>query len=284
MKAQKVFFIGLFTVIIHFASAQEVFISPKLEKVWETPAGLNIPESSHFNVNDKIIYVSNIVGKHNVKDGIGYISKVNTKGQFIQKEWFKGLNAPKGIWCSNTRLYVTDIDRLVEIDLKTAKLIHEYRSSKSKSLNDVTVADNGKVYVSDSEGNCVFVKGTDSLQVLVEGADFKSMNGILASGNEVVLGCAGNLIAVNQITKKVTILAAKTGYVDGLVQIGKGRFITSDWSGKVQLVEVGKGIEKLLDGTAAKINAADLGYIPDLKLLLVPTFQKNTVVAYRLKL
>ena len=121
-------------------SAQEVFVSNKLKKAWSTPAGLNVPESSHYNPSDKIIYVSNIVGKHNVKDGEAFISKLNAKGEFIEKEWVKGLNAPKGISCSKTKLYVTDIDRVVEISLSTGKILKEYRNSKSKSLNDVCVA------------------------------------------------------------------------------------------------------------------------------------------------
>jgi hypothetical protein len=37
---------------------------------------------------------------------------------------------------------------------------------------------------------------------------------------------------------------------------------------------------KLLDTSADKINAADIEYIPEKRLLLVPTFFKNTVVAY----
>jgi len=263
-------------------SAQETFISNKLVKVWSTPAGLNVPESSHYNPSDKIIYVSNIVGKHNVKDGEGFISKLNTKGEFIEKEWVKGLNAPKGITCSKTKLYVTDIDRVVEISLSTGKILKEYRNAKSKSLNDVCVASNGRVYVSDDSGDCIFYVGKDSLEVLVQSKDLDSMNGIYASGNLLYLGSKGNFISVNQKTKAITILQEKVGYLDGIEQMAPTVFVTSDWSGHVQLIRVGKGVEKLLDTTTLKMNAADLGYIPSQKILLVPTFLDNKVVAYKL--
>jgi len=265
-------------------SAQEAFVSPKLEKVWSTPEGLNVPESSHYNATDQTIYVSNIVGKHDVKDGVGYISKLNLKGKFIEKEWFKGLNAPKGIACTKTKLYVTDIDRVVEIDLKTAKTVKTYRNSKSKSLNDVTVASDGRVYVSDDGGNCVFYVGKDSLEVFIESNQLGSMNGIFASGDFLYLGSKGNFISVNQKTKAMKTLVEKVGYLDGIEQISPTVFVTSDWSGKVQLIEIGKGVEKLMDTSPLKINAADLGYIPVLKLLLVPTFLDNKVNAYKLKL
>ena len=262
--------------------AQEAFVSNKLVKVWSTPAGLNVPESSHYNPSDNIIYVSNIVGKHDVKDGEGFISKLNVKGEFIEKEWVKGLNAPKGITCSKTKLYVTDIDRVVEISLSTGKILKEYRNAKSKSLNDVCVAANGRVYVSDDSGDCIFYVGKDSLEVLVQSKDLGGMNGIYASGNLLYLGSKGNLISVDQKTKSITILQEKVGYLDGVEQVAPAVFVTSDWSGHVQLIRVGKGVEKLLDTTPMKINAADLGYIASQKLLLVPTFLDNKIVAYKL--
>jgi len=265
-------------------SAQKAFVSSKLEKVWSTPEGLNVPESSHYNPADRIIYVSNIVGKHDVKDGLGYISKLNTKGEFIEKEWFKGLNAPKGVTCTKTKLYVADIDRVLEIDLKTGKLLKTYKNSKSKSLNDVCVADNGRVYVSDDSGDCIFYVGKDSLQVFVESNQLEGMNGIFASGDLLYLGSKGNFISINQKTRVLKILVEKVGYLDGIEQVSPTQFVTSDWNGHVQLVEVGKGVEKLMDTSPLKINAADLGYIPSLKLLLIPTFLDNKVVAYKLKL
>lgn len=263
-------------------SAQEGFVSNKLKKAWSTPAGLNVPESSHYNPYDNSIYVSNIVGKHDVKDGEGFISKLNTKGEFIKKEWVKGLNAPKGITCSKTKLYVTDIDRVVEISLSTGKILKEYRNPKSKSLNDVCVAANGRVYVSDSEGDCIFYVGKDSLEVLIQSKDLGSMNGIYASNGLLYLGSKGNFISVNQKTIAITILQEKVGYLDGIEQIAPTVFVTSDWSGHIQLIRIGKGVEQLVDTTPLKINAADLGYIPLQKILLVPTFLDNKVVAYKL--
>jgi len=265
-------------------SAQDAFVSPKLEKVWSASAGLNVPESACYNEADQTIYVSNIVGKHDAKDGVGYISKLNIKGEIIVKEWFKGLNAAKGIACTKTKLYVTDIDRVLEIDLKTAKLLKTYRNSKSKSLNDVTVASNGRIYISDSDGNCIFYVGKDSLEVFLESNQLGGMNGILAKEELLYLGSKGNFIAVSQKTKAITVLAEKVGYLDGIEQIAPGLFVTSDFKGSVQLIKVGKGVEKLLNTSSLNINAADLGYIPALKLLLVPTFQDNKVNAYKLKL
>jgi hypothetical protein len=264
--------------------AQEAFISPKLQKLWETPEGLNVPESSCYNPTDKIIYVSNVVGNPDAKDGIGYISKLNTKGEFITKEWVKGLNAPKGIGIANGKLYVTDIDEVVEIDLKTAKILKKYKSSIAKSFNDIDTDKKGNVYVTEMVKHVVLTVGKDSLEVFAESDQLASMNGVCDYGNEIILGSKGNLIAIDKKTKVIRIVAEKTGYLDGIVVVGENKIITSDWKGKVQLIEPGKPIEVLLNTGMINVNAADLGFIPSQNILLVPTFNNNKVIAYKLNL
>jgi len=78
-------------------------------------------------------------------------------------------------------------------------------------------------------------------------------------------------------------LAEKTGYLDGIEQIEAGKFIISDFSGKVQLIEIGKSSDILSNTTSIKINAAYLGYIAKHKTLLVPIFNNNRLVAYKLR-
>jgi hypothetical protein len=264
--------------------AQKSFISPKLQKIWTSQEGLNVPESSCYNAADHIIYVSNIVGMHNIKDGIGFISKLNEKGEIVNLEWVTGLNAPKGICCTKKKLFVTDIDRVVEVELKTGKIVKTYQNRLTKSLNDITVSSDGRVFVSDSSGDCIFRVGKDSLEVFLQSDKLVKMNGILAIGHLLYLGSNGNFISIDQRTKAMTILAENVGYLDGIVMIDKNKFITSDFRGKVQFIEPGIGVEELMNTTEMKINAADLGYVPSQKLLLVPTFNDHKVNAYKLKL
>ena len=277
-------FVALGLISFFDVSAQDAFLGSRPEIVWSSSPGLNIPESSHFNPADQIIYVSNIVGDSNKKDGLGFISKLNVKGKFIDKEWVKGLNAPKGIACTKTKLYVADLDRVIEIDLKTGKKTNTYSNPKSRSLNDVAVAANGRVFVTDSEGNCIFYVGKDTLEVFMENKQLSGMNGISANGDFIYLGSQGDFISINQKTKAIKILVKKVGYLDGIEQISPTVFVSSDWKGTIQLIRIGQGVEKILTTAAQKMNAADLGYIPALKLLLVPTFFDNRVVAYKLKL
>jgi DNA-binding beta-propeller fold protein YncE len=269
----------LSTVILH---AQDVFQSPKLVKVWETPEGLNVPESSFYNEVDRTIYVSNICGMHNVKDSIGFISKLDDKGGFIKKEWVGGLNAPKGINIWKGKLFVTDIDEVLEIELKSGKILKRYKNSKATAVNDVAIDPKGNVYITDTKTNCIFIIGKDSLEVFVMSDEISKVNGAWAYKNQLLFGSKGNLVSLDLKTKSITTLADSTGYLDGIVVVGKDKIVTSDWKGKVQLIEIGKGIETLLNTTPLDIYAADLGYIESQELLLVPTFYNNKIIAYKL--
>jgi DNA-binding beta-propeller fold protein YncE len=263
------------------ANAQEPFQSTKLTKVWEVTSGLDVPESACYNPFDSIIYVSSIVGKFNEKDGVGYISKINLKGEIIQKEWVKGLNGPKGMFFTKTKLYITDEDRVLEIEVPSGKILKEFKNSHSKDLNDVAIASNGKVYVTDSGSDCLFVVGKDSLEIFIQSKDIEGMNGINSEGNTIFIGSGGKLLSIDTKTKYISVLATNVGYLDGLLKIDKTTYVTSNWGGMVQMIVEGKAPEKLLE---SKIHAADLGYVPFNGWLLVPTFTENTLVAYKLAL
>jgi hypothetical protein len=268
----------MFCISLH---AQVPFQSSKLIKVWEVNSGLDVPESAFYNPFDSIIYVSNIVGNFNEKDGIGYISKINLQGQMIQKEWVSGLNGPKGMYFTKSRLFITDEDRVLEIEAPSGKILKEYKNSLSKDLNDVTVASNGKVYVTDSGSDCMFIVGKDSLEVFIQSKQVEGMNGIYSEGHLLFLGSDGKLLSIDTQTKSISVLASNVGYLDGLLKIGKDTFVTSNWGGTILLIVIGKKPKKLLE---SKTHAADLEYIPSKHLLIVPTFTENKLVAYKLKL
>jgi sugar lactone lactonase YvrE len=179
-------------------------------------------------------------------------------------------------------LYVTDIDEVLEIDLKTKEILNRYRNSKASSLNDVAIDKTGRVYITDTKSNRIYFVGKDSLEIFIESDDINRTNGILVYKNHLICGSKNNLIYINIKTKNIEIIADSTGYIDGIVTIGNKNIVVSDWKGKVQLVEIDKGVETLLNTTPLNIYAADLGYIKSQKLLLVPTFSDNKIIAYRI--
>ena len=83
--------------------------------------GFSHPESVDLDIPHQVFYVSNLGGAPLDKDGNGFISKVSRDGKLLQLKWIEGLNAPKGMVMNGFTLYVSDIDKLVEIDTRTGQ-------------------------------------------------------------------------------------------------------------------------------------------------------------------
>jgi hypothetical protein len=102
-------------------------------------------------------------------------------------------------------------------------------------------------------------------------------------GDRLLAGDAqnGTLYSIDPETGKVSVIAKTDTGIDGLKSDGKGNYITSNWKGRTALITAEGKTIVLMDTTAAGINAADLEYLADRKLLLIPTFFDNRVVAYK---
>lgn len=131
------------TLVIATAFGASAVAEPTV--VWETD-GLKTPESARADLGGTFAYVANVNGEPTDKDGNGFISKVALKdGKIITLEWATGLNAPKGMGQFGDRLYVSDIDQLVEIDTKTGEILKRYEAAGAKFLNDVAVDPSGQI-------------------------------------------------------------------------------------------------------------------------------------------
>lgn len=259
----------------------------KLVKAWETDTTLRVPESVLYD-GDNTLYVANIDGKSDALDGSGFISKVSLDGKVENLRWTSGLNAPKGMGLHKNRLYVTDVYRLVVINTENGQAEKTYDAVDPKNafLNDVTVDKNGIVYVSDSRFDKIYRLKDDKWEVWMDGEQLNKPNGVLAVGKDrLMVGCTktGALRAVDLSTKTMTTIADGMDRTDGIVPDGKGNFFVSDWTGQVFHVSAEGEKQQLLDTRKQEINAADIDYIPKRKLLIVPTFAKNKLVAYRVE-
>lgn len=253
--------------------------TPSLTMMNESPETLITNESVLYDKATGTIYVANIEGNPTDKDGKGSISIIDKTGAILTQEWVTGLNAPKGMGITGGKLYVTDIDQLVEIDIASASVSATYPVEGAEFLNDVDTHD-GKVYFTDMNKGKVHLLADGVVSTISEGHE--SINGIAVSEGGVIYGLdASGLIVWTEDGSTEVINSHVTGG-DGLVILGDGNFIASRWAGEIWFVS-GDGQTLLLDTKAQESNTADIGYIPSENLLLVPTFFKNKVVTYQLE-
>ena len=154
-------------------------------------------------------------------------------------------------------------------------------------MNDVATDSMGNVYVTDmsSENSVIYILRHGTMAVWMKGDEISSPNGLDIEGKRLLVGNSGDgsLKAINLADKKITTIARVGSGIDGLRSDGKGNYFISDWRGKTSLVTTSGQIIVLIDTTALKINSADLEYVTSRKLLLIPTFFANRVVAYTVK-
>lgn len=252
-----------------------------LQKLWETDTTLKVPESVLYDGKNKVLYVANIDGQPAEKDGKGSIGKVGLDGKIIEAEWIKGLNAPKGMAIHKGKLWVSDVDSMVEIDISKGSIARKIGVDGAAFLNDVTIDPSGQVYVSDSRANKIFLIKDGKASVYLKGLE--GPNGLLHHQGKLMILDKGSLLELTADKQSKKIAEGMEGGTDGIEHVGRNEFIVSCWGGNIYYVYADGRKDHMLNTTEQKINLADIGYDAKNRIVYVPTFWKNNVVAYLLK-
>ena len=260
----------------------EETVSPSLSEVWASDTTLRTPESVLYDRQRQVIYVANVNMNPWEKDGNGFISKINLQGNITELEWITDFHGPKGMGILGNSLFVADIDEIIEIDIEASKIVNRYKIEGTPTLNDITIGD-GVVYVSGSDSNKVF-QLKDGVVTEILSGDFGRPNGLYYEPGRLLMltSNSSTLKSIDLETKVITDLVGGLGHGDGIVPAGNGDYLASSWKGELFYITSDWQSIQLLDTQEIEINAADIDYIIDKNLLLVPTFFDNRVVAYQL--
>jgi hypothetical protein len=260
--------------ISFFAGAQ----GHKLEKIGETAAILNVPESVLPDLKNGIFYVSLIDGAGWDADGKGGIGILGPGMEKYDSTWITGLNAPKGMGIVGNRLFVADMTTVVVIDIKKGSIEKKIAIDSAQGLNDITVNSDGIVFVSDSRTGRIWKIENDKPSLYLE--NLKGINGLKSVGTDLYIGAGKQFVKAGR-DKKLATLAEVTQGIDGIEPVGNGDFILTAWPGYIYYVSANGAVETLLETHADKVNSADIGYDPEKKILYVPTFNARKIVMYR---
>jgi hypothetical protein len=254
--------------------------SQKLEKLWSSPAEFQTPESVLYLHDQEMLFVSNMGPTKDIKNYDGFISLLSPNGEIENLQWVRGLNDPKGIAVSGKNLYIADMNELIVIDYESAKIERRYPLPKAKFMYDVTSTENKMIFVSDMLDQRIYLVNNGNITSWKYDSRLKNVNGLWAD--------KGKLYAANDTiweidieTQEMKELVCNTGGIDGLQKLGENEFVFSNWGGRI-FFSKNDEIIKLLDTSESKINAADIYYASELGILFVPTFNGNTVDAYKL--
>lgn len=269
----------------------------ELDQKWEL-GGFDNPESIILDKANQVLYVSNVNGNPGDKDGNGYISKVSTDGKMITHKWVEGLDAPKGMAIYKGKLYVTNINEIVEIDIATGKKVNTYSANDSTFLNDLTVDQMGNIYASNTFGFSAIYrlnpKGKRTLTTFLKDEKLQMPNGLFADGNELLVApwginfdpntykteIPGSLLSISLKNKSITTQSKPIGNLDGIEKTIHG-FILTDWlEGKLYYWKKGEEVVELLD---LPQGSADLEFDTSTKSIYIPLMKDNRIVTYQIK-
>lgn len=242
--------------------------------------GLANPESAALSADGAFLYVTNVNGEADARDGNGFIARVSTDGRVLQREFATGLDGPKGVMLGGDALYVADINQLVVLDAATGAVRRRVPTPGAQFLNDLTFSPDGQVLIADSGAGRIYAIRTDTPEIWLEHPLLASINGFLPEPERlVVTTMQGRLLAIDYQTKAIRVLAEGLGDADGLAALGGGRYIVSEWPGRMHVVAA--------DGSHATIleTAAETRYLNDFLLvddvLYQPHWEPSEFSAYR---
>lgn len=284
----------LLVSILFLVSTAAFADAEQLKKEWEM-TGLKNPESVVYDPETDLLYISNVNGAPDEKDGNGFISVASLEGELITPEWVTGLNAPKGLAISDGKLYTADIDTLVEIDIATAAVTNRYTVPDAKFLNDVAARHTGDIFVSDMVMDRIHKLDDDSGEFIIwlESAELENPNGLVAERDRLVVGAwgvmtdgfsteiPGHLKSVSLNDKRITSIGdgSPVGNLDGVEIDIDGDYYVTDWmAGKLFHIESDGTVEELL---ALNQGMADHEYILEHDLILLPMMNDNKLLAYK---
>lgn len=252
----------------------------ELKQAWSTDTLLLKPESVIYNPADGYLYVANINGEDAGLDSNGFISRLTTAGEIETLHWATGLDSPKGMGIYKNKLYVADVNKVSIVNLTTGVLDTTIQVPNAIFLNDISISNEGDVYISDSHSSKIYLLNKNGLTIWFDQPKFQLPNGLLVQGNHLIVADmdAGKLFSLDRTTKALKEIAKDLPKCDGINAFGD-EFIVSCWPGEIYITNDSTSI-LLIDTKEKGLNMADAWYIEEKQLLVAPTFFGNKVVAY----
>lgn len=251
----------------------------------------NSPEG--VATDGEFLYVSNLGLKPEatVKDGDGRIMKVNKDlTNWVDKDKWAAikLDAPKGMAVVGKMLYVTDIDRVVVIDLKKTEqtYVYDFARFNTSFLNDIAVMDDSTLLVSSTDANAIFkINLKDQNFDKMKTGELNGPNGLVSSSEDGKIYCVeygsekkpGRVLAIDSRSGAIKQLGKHLGGLDGVAITADGALMFSDWNtAHLHKMEIGSG--KVTEIASDSIQGpADFYYDVATKKTYLPKMLENAV-------
>ncbi|QLE02458.1 TIM barrel protein [Galbibacter sp. BG1] len=265
------------------------------------PKGYDAPDQAVYHKGTDSWYISNLGGGISLEqDSYGWITRTDARGVVKDTVWIgikEGMHAPSGMIIKENLLFVCDRTGVHEIDILKKTIVNFYPLPGGKFINDIAIANNGDLFISDFFGNKIYKLPAKSrkAEVWLETERLEAPDGLLMDGENLIVASwgklsepgsfettkLGDLLSIDLKTKKITPLIKEVGNMEGITKAGDYYYIT-DWAAG-ELLKVNpksSSVEKILTGLK---HPTDPMYAEDLGILGFPQHGTNQVLFMKLK-
>ena len=224
---------------------------------------------------DNTLLVSNVCDFRTA--GNGYLSLLSGDGRVLDWRIVKNLDSPLGMTLVDERLYVVDNNTVKVFAWPGFKPLSSIPLDTTVA-NDIAVAQDGTIFVTDTARGDVVVVNADLQQSTLTGsAEFKGANGIHVNGTDLYVG--GEYLWHVDLRDSLVTTAGPDWLrdIDGIEMEADGTLQITPVGGP--LIRLGDPVQ-VLSGDG--VSSANHGYADGLGLALIPTGFDNTVIAIRL--
>lgn len=261
-----------------------------LEKAWETEPVFFTPESAVFDEKRDQIYISNYnTFPRDLETTDDFISVLDLNGKILSLKWITGLKAPTGMAIHADHLYIVERDGIGKYKIESGQFVEKISVPSPGFLNDIAIDEKGIIYFTDTsprapEASAVY-RFREGVMDTISSIPINRSNGLLYDRGSLLVGNSGDLSLkkIDLETNDVSYVARlDSGIIDGIKHFQNDSYIVTLWEGRIFLVLPDGVTRELLDLRKRNIKTADIEYIPELNLLVVPTFDHNRVIAFRI--
>ncbi len=252
---------------------------PRLEPAWEITRELRFPEAVIWDAEREVFYASNLF-----PEGDGFLSKISADGDLLARRWVSGLERPTGLALHNGMLYAVTRTGVAEIDPATGMIARRIEADNPRFLNDITFDDTGIGYVTDSRASCIFRMTEETLSCWRSGDGIANPNGLYYRDGELYFGNSGDAtiraIRIEDERMRTVAQLDPGSILDGLTGMSGGRLLVSAHEGRVFEILPEGEVHPLLDRRTTRRFCADFAWVPELRLLVIPSLRENSITAF----
>ncbi|MCQ2252094.1 MAG: hypothetical protein MJZ61_01455 [Bacteroidales bacterium] len=229
------------------------------------------PISVAHDPGKDVLYVANVVDETTAG---GYVCRTSITGEVLDTLRIDGITSLGGVTVLDNYVYIADGKRLLKYSIDLDSVSRVYEMPYVQHLGAVSHDKKGNVYVSDSHKNSIYRIENDSIKLFCQDSLCSNINGMCISGTTLMAGAGNLILRIDSLGRAWKYTKLKFS-VFGICSDEAGNFLVSDFVGNVYAVS--QAGQQLLVKKHASSNAAGIEYIPDQKMLFVPTYNTNSL-------